>query len=138
MLLRSAAFGATIRLLLKGQVILRIRRRRAMRRCKGLWLLVGVLSFASSISQVWGQVDHIVIAAGTDEDHALQGISNEQDAAKKVAMYQDFVQKFSSNPQAVAYGNWQLAQLYQTNGELDKALDYGDKALVGTPHNLDI
>lgn len=109
-----------------------------MRRCKRQWLMVGGLSFAFSISQAWAQVDHIVIAAGTDEDHALQAISNEQDGAKKLAMYQDFVQKFSTNPQAVAYGNWQIAQLYQTNGELDKALDYGDKALVGTPHNLDI
>ena len=46
------------------------------------------------------QIDRIVIAAGTDEDHALQAISNEQDAQKKLAAYQDFVQKFSSNPAA--------------------------------------
>lgn len=109
-----------------------------MRQCKGWWLLLVVFSFASSFSQAWAQVDHIVIAAGTDEDHALQAISNEQDAAKKIAMYQDFVQKFSANPQAVAYGDWQLAQLYQANGELDKALDDGDKALAASPHNLDI
>lgn len=109
-----------------------------MRWCKGWWLLFVVLSFAFSLSQAWSQVDHIVIAAGTDEDHALQAISNEPDAAKKITMYQDFVQKFSANPQAVAYGNWQLAQLYQANGELDKALDNGDKALAASPHNLDI
>lgn len=109
-----------------------------MRRCKGWWLLIIVLSFAFSFSQAWAQVDHIVIAAGTDEDHALQAISNEQDAAKKITMYQDFVQKFSANPEAAAYGNWQLAQLYQANGELDKALDAGDKALAASPHNLDI
>jgi tetratricopeptide (TPR) repeat protein len=84
------------------------------------------------------QVDRIVIAAGTDEDHALQAISNEQDAQKKLAMYQDFVQKFSANPAAVAYGNWQLSQAYQSSGELNKALEYGDKALAGSPHNLDI
>jgi tetratricopeptide (TPR) repeat protein len=108
-----------------------------MRQCKGSLLLV-VFSFVFSFSQAWAQVDHIVIAAGTDEDHALQTISNEQDAAKKSAMYQDFVQKFSSNPQAVAYGNWQLAQTSQASGDLDKALDYGDKALAASPHNLDI
>jgi len=106
-----------------------------MRRCRGSLL---VLSFALFISQAWAQVDHIVIAAGTDEDKALQAISNEQDAAKKLSMYEDFVQKFSSNPQAVAYGNWQISQAYQSNGDLPKALDYGDKALVGSPHNLDI
>lgn len=109
-----------------------------MRRCKGSWWLAVVFSFAFSFSQLWAQVDRIVIAAGTDEDHALQAISSEQDAAKKLAMYQDFVQKFSANPQAVAYGNWQLAQMYQANGDLDKALDYGDKALAASPRDLDI
>jgi tetratricopeptide (TPR) repeat protein len=88
--------------------------------------------------KVNAQVDHIVIAAGTDEDKALQAISNEPDAQKKVAMYDEFVQKFASNPAAVAYGNWQLSQAYQGTGDLQKALDYGDKALAGSPHNLDI
>jgi tetratricopeptide (TPR) repeat protein len=108
-----------------------------MRQCKGSLLLL-VFFFAFSFSQAWAQIDHIVIAAGTDEDHALQAISSEQDAAKKSAMYQDFVQKFSANPQAVAFGNWQLAQTSQASGDLDKALDYGDKALAASPHNLDI
>lgn len=108
-----------------------------MKRCIGL--LLGVfLVVGFSISEARAQVDRIVIAAGTDEDHALQAITNEQDATKKVAMYEDFVQKFSSNPQAVAYGNWQLAQAYQSSGDLQKSLDYGDKALAASPHNLDI
>jgi tetratricopeptide (TPR) repeat protein len=84
------------------------------------------------------QVDKIVIPAGTPEDHDLQAISNEPDAQKKLAMYQDFVQKYASNPAAVAFGNWQISQSYQTAGDLQKALDYGDKALSGAPHNLDI
>lgn len=84
------------------------------------------------------QVERIVIAAGTPEDHALQAISNEPDAQKKLAMYEDFVQKFASNPAAVAYGNWQISQSYQSAGDLQKALDYGDKALSGSPRNLDI
>lgn len=84
------------------------------------------------------QVDRIVIAAGTDEDKALQTISNESDTQKKITMYEEFVQKFSSNPAAVAYGNWQLSQAFQGTGDLQKALDNGDKALAGSPHNLDI
>jgi tetratricopeptide (TPR) repeat protein len=108
-----------------------------MRRSTG-FLLAVVFYFVISISGALAQVDHLSIGAGTDEDHALQAISNEQDAAKKLSMYQDFVQKFSSNPQAVAYGNWQIAQLYQSTGDLTKALDFGDKALAGSPHNLDI
>ena len=110
-----------------------------MRRCSGWAVLVGLfLSFAVTIPQAGAQVDRIAIAAGTDEDHALQAISNEQDAQKKLTMYEEFVQKFASNPAAVAYGNWQISQAYQASGDLQKALDYGDKALAGSPHNLDI
>jgi len=110
-----------------------------MRRCSGWIVLVGLfLSFAGFIPQASAQVDRITIAAGTDEDHALQAITNEQDAQKKLVMYEEFVQKFSANPAAVAYGNWQLSQAYQSTGDLQKALDYGDKALAGSPHNLDI
>jgi tetratricopeptide (TPR) repeat protein len=109
-----------------------------MRRCKGSLLLAVLLSIAFSISRAGAQVDRITIAAGTDEDHALQAITSEQDNQKKLAMYQDFVQKFSSNPQAVAYGNWQISQTYQASGDLSKALDYGDKALAGSPRDLDI
>jgi tetratricopeptide (TPR) repeat protein len=110
-----------------------------MKRCSG-WLLLVVLflSFAVSIPQASAQADHITIAAGTDEDHALQAITNEQDPQKKLAMYQEFVQKFSANPAAVAYGNWQISQTYQATGDLQKALDYGDKALAGAPHEIDI
>jgi tetratricopeptide (TPR) repeat protein len=96
-----------------------------------LWLVV--VSVA-----VHAQVDKISIAAGTPEDKDLIAIGNEQDAQKKITMYQDFLAKYASNPSAVAYGNWQLSQAYQNSGDLEKALDYGDKALVGSPHNLDI
>jgi len=86
----------------------------------------------------YAQVDRIVIAAGTPEDQALAAISKEDDAQKKQAMYEDFLKQFSSNPAAVAYGNWQLSQLYQSAGDMQKALAAGDQALVGSPHNLDI
>lgn len=115
-----------------------------MKRYSGWLLLVvrflslSVFVFAVFVPQLSAQVDQITIAAGTDEDHALQAISSEQDAQKKLTMYQEFVQKFSANPAAVAYGNWQLAQAYQATGDLQKSLDYGDKALAASPHNLQI
>jgi tetratricopeptide (TPR) repeat protein len=84
------------------------------------------------------QIENIVIPAGTPEDQALQAITKEPDDQKKLAMYEDFLKQFSSNPAAVAYGNWQLAQAYQGAGDLQKALDYGDKALASAPHSLDI
>jgi tetratricopeptide (TPR) repeat protein len=84
------------------------------------------------------QGNKISIAAGTPEDHDLQLITDEKDAGKRLAMYQDFVQKYAANPAAVAYGNWQISQAYQTSGDLAKAMEYGDKALAGAPGNLDI
>jgi tetratricopeptide (TPR) repeat protein len=108
-----------------------------MRRCSGSLLGVIFLSLAFSLP-AQAQIDHLTFAAGTDEDKALEAITAEQDAPKKLAMYQEFVQRFSSNPAAVAYGNWQIAQSYQATGDVQKALDYGDKALAGAPHNLDI
>ncbi len=85
----------------------------------------------------WAQTK-IVIPAGTPEDQAIQTISNEDDAQKRATMWEDFVQKFASNPAAVAYGNWQLSQTYQTLNDLPKALAYGDKALAVMPDNIEI
>jgi tetratricopeptide (TPR) repeat protein len=99
-------------------------------------LLVVILFLVPVLTQA--QIDKIIIAAGTPEDQALSAINTEQDVQKKLSMYEDFVQKFSANPAAVAYGNWQIAQAYQAAGDLSKALQYGDKALSGSPHNLDI
>jgi tetratricopeptide (TPR) repeat protein len=111
-----------------------------MRRCSASLILVVLFSFffAVSVPCALAQVDHITIGAGTDEDKALQTISSEQDPQKRVALYEEFVQKFSSNQAAVAYGNWQISQAYQSTGDLQKALDYGDKALARSPHDLDI
>lgn len=101
-------------------------------------LLVTSCLLPFSIPRALAQADHIQIAAGTPEDHDLQAITAEQDNTKKIALYEDFVKKYPSNPAAVAYGDWQLEQAYQSAGDSQKALDYGDKALAATPHNLDI
>jgi len=101
-----------------------------------LWIPLVMVWLLSTLTQA--QIDRIVIAAGTPEDQALQEISKEADAQKKLPLYQDFIQKFASNPAAVAFGNWQVSQYYQTAGDLPKALEFGDKALAGSPHNLDI
>ncbi len=84
------------------------------------------------------QVTKIIIPAGTPEDRALASISNEQSPEKRAAMLQEFVQNFAENPQAVAYGNWQLSQQYLSQGDTEKALAYGEKALAAQPNNLDI
>jgi tetratricopeptide (TPR) repeat protein len=110
-----------------------------MKRRAGSLVLVAVSSYLFFLAPpARAQMDKIVISAGTPEDHDLQAISNEPDAAKKLALYQDFVQKYSSNAAAVTYGDWQISQAYQATGDLSKALDFGDKALAGAPRNLDI
>jgi tetratricopeptide (TPR) repeat protein len=104
----------------------------------GRWpvLLVTFLLVVAPLSLT--QIENIVIPAGTPEDQALQAITKEPNDQKKLAMYEDFLKQFASNPAAVAYGNWQLAQAYQGAGDLQKAFDYGDKALASAPHSLDI
>jgi len=104
----------------------------------GRWsvLLVTFLLAGAAFSR--GQIENIVIPAGTPEDQALQAITKEPDDQKKLGMYEDFLKQFSSNPAAVAYANWQISQAYQGAGDLQKALDYGDKALASAPHSLDI
>jgi tetratricopeptide (TPR) repeat protein len=91
-----------------------------------------------SVPLLEAQIQPITIPAGTPEDQGLQAINKEPDAQKKLAMYGDFLQQYSSNPAAVAYGNWQIAQYYQGVGDFPKALEYGDKALASAPRNLDI
>jgi tetratricopeptide (TPR) repeat protein len=105
-----------------------------MQRC----LVRGLLSTVFLSVLLHAQLDRISFPAGSPEDQALQTISKEPDDQKKLPLYEDFLQKFSASPAAVAYGNWQLSQYYQTAGDLPKALEYGDKALAGSPHNLDI
>lgn len=94
-----------------------------------LFVVVAVLASAQS---------KITIPAGTPEDKALQAISNENDAQKRIGMLEDFIQKFASNRDAITYANWQLSQAFQITGDLPKALVYGDKALATMPDNLDI
>ena len=103
---------------------------------KHFWSPVLVVLCLTLVAQA--QLDRIVIPAGTPEDLALQEISKETDGQKKLSLYQDFLQKFSSNPAALAYGNWQISQSYQSAGDLPKALEFGDKALAASPRNLDI
>ena len=85
-----------------------------------------------------GQVRKIVIPAGSPEDQALQAITNEPDAQKRLALYAEFVGRFSSNPPAVAYGNWQMSQLYLAAGDTAQALEAGEKAVEAMPDNLDV
>ncbi|HZU21186.1 MAG TPA: hypothetical protein VE998_00045 [Terriglobales bacterium] len=84
------------------------------------------------------QLVQFTFPAGSPEDQASDAIAKETDAQKKIALLNDFVQKFSSNPLAVAYGGWQLAQAYQQAGDLKAARAAGEKALDAMPNAVDI
>jgi tetratricopeptide (TPR) repeat protein len=101
----------------------------------GRWPLLALFLLFAPIAQAQTK---IVIPAGTPEDVSLQEITNQPDVQKRTAMLEEFVQEFSSNPAAVAYGNWQLAQQAVTESNPAKALAYGDKALAAMPDVVDI
>lgn len=96
-----------------------------------------ILLFVVFVSFVSFSQTKIIIPAGTPEDKALTEISQEADNQKRIAMLEDFVQKYSSNSAAAAYGNWQLSQQF-VGTDPNKALQYGDKALAAMPDVLDI
>src|ERR1700749_4453995 len=95
-------------------------------------LMVVVLASVTLLAQT-----KISIPAGTAEDKALNAVSSENSAEKRISMLAEFVQTYSSNPAAVAYGNWQLAQQYASSDPA-KAMSYNDKALAAMPDVLDI
>src|SRR5437588_161150 len=97
-----------------------------------------ILAVLLTAVAVNAQVTKILIPAGTPEDQAIQAVSNEADVQKRLALLQEFVKNFSANPQAAAYGHWQLSQQYLEQGDTAKALESGEKASAVQPNNLDI
>lgn len=84
------------------------------------------------------QVATIAIPAGSPEEKAFQAATAESDPQKKIALLEGIQQQFAANTQAVVWAQWQIAQQYQDQGDLSKALDYGRKAVTGQPNNLDL
>ncbi len=98
-----------------------------------LFLLVLLLSAPSA-----AQVSLVLIPAGTPEDQAIQEISKEADTTKQGVLWEEFVQKFSASPMAVAYGHSQLAQQAMARGDNAAALVHGEKSLAALPNSMDM
>ena len=79
------------------------------------------------------QITQIIIPAGSDADKASAAISAETDAQKRVTMLNDFVKQYSSDKMAVAFGNQLLAQQYQANGDMAKAIEAAEQAYAAVP-----
>ena len=101
-------------------------------------MVAGALAGIFGVALAAGQVTTIIIKAGSPQDLALQQISGEADAGKRIELYKDFVQKFASDPDATAYGEWQIAQTLAAQNQFAESLEWGDKALALEPHNLEI
>src|SRR5258706_2489066 len=100
-------------------------------------VLVRLLVLSLFAAPAATQVVNITIAAGTPEDKESQAITNEADAQKRVALWNEFVQKFSANPMAVAYGALQLAQQLQSAGDLNGGLAAAEKAYAALPNSFE-
>jgi tetratricopeptide (TPR) repeat protein len=100
-----------------------------------VWLLLLLLLVSAPAA---AQVSQVLIPAGTPEDQAIQEITKEADAAKQVVLWEEFVQKFSGNPMAAAYGQSQLAQQAMARGDNAAALEHGEKSLASLPNNMEM
>lgn len=100
------------------------------------WLLFFLIASCFGFSEA--QVANIKIPAGSPQEKAFQAASAESDPQKRVAMLESALQQFASDSETVTYADWQIAQQYLDQGDLAKAMDYGQKAVAGQPNNLDI
>ncbi len=86
----------------------------------------------------YAQVDKIAIPAGTPEDQALTAITNEQDAPEETGHVPGVRAEVLG--ESSGRGLRRLADFtgVSERGDLPKAMEFGEKALVGSPRNLDI
>ncbi len=84
------------------------------------------------------QVGTVHVPAGSPEERALAAVDAETDAQKRIALLEDFLKQFGSNQEMAAYGNRQIAQQYRDQGDIAKALEFGQKAAAAQPNNMEI
>ena len=94
-----------------------------------VWIVAALLSATLAWGQKRGKVD---INAETPEGQALQAIGQEQDAAKKLAMEEEFLQKHPAHAGAV-WVMGQAAEAYAKEGAHDKVLALAPKILEADP-----
>lgn len=100
--------------------------------------LIACLFSLLLVAPATAQLTQIIIPAGSDADKASAAINAEADAQKRVAMLNDFVKQFASDKIALAFGYQLLAQQYQVNGDMAKAMEAAEQAYNAVPANVDI
>jgi hypothetical protein len=131
------AFGARIRVLLENrETSLFVCRRQAyetLQRVGSCWMVLFGVMVRFPFAGACGQADHHCDRGRhRGGSRACKPSPTSRIAQKKLAMYQDFVQKFCGEPgKPWRTGTGRFRRPYQATGDLPKALDYGDKALAG-------
>ncbi|HEV8042690.1 MAG TPA: hypothetical protein VGP62_27680 [Bryobacteraceae bacterium] len=83
------------------------------------------------------QKQHFTINVSTPEGQMLQAIGQEADDQKKLALAQDFLDKYPKN-EGAGWVASQLVTIYVTQKDYDKAVEAGDKAFANNPTDLDV
>jgi tetratricopeptide (TPR) repeat protein len=98
----------------------------------GLSVLLMVLSAATARAQIGKTV---IVPAGSPEDSAVSAIYAEQDAAKKIALLDQFAADHSTGDFALLADQLYVSA-YVSEKNYDKAFEYGEKALALDPDNF--
>jgi tetratricopeptide (TPR) repeat protein len=97
-------------------------------------VLVFVLSLVVLAGTASAQRYKYTLKADTPEGQALQKAGQEEDEAKRMAAYEDFVSKNPKN-EGAGYAYAQLVPLYSKAGQWDKVIDAAGKGLEFDPLN---
>jgi tetratricopeptide (TPR) repeat protein len=85
----------------------------------------------------WQQLrSKLVINTSTPEGQLMQQIGQESDAAKKLALMEQFIAKYPQH-EGVAWVYGQMQESYTKSGDFDKAIAAGEKVLAADPNDLE-
>ena len=100
-----------------------------------LWMLVAVLLSLSVVAKA--QIGkNIGVAVGTPEDKAIAEIYAATDSAQKISLLQKFLTDYGSNPDLALLADQLLLNVYQTDKNYEKTIEYGEKVLAIDPENF--
>ncbi len=103
-------------------------------RLAGIWVTALLVAAAAPAG---AQLRNVTINAESEEGKLLQQAGEESDAAKKIALLEQFLAKFASHD-AAGYVHLQLLTAYLNANNFDKSLEHGEKAQAKAPDDLEV
>ena len=96
-------------------------------------IAIAWFAFALSVAPVWGQCHKLAeVNSSTPEGQLLQQAGQEEDNAKKITLFEQFVSQYPQH-EAVGWVDEQLLGAYVKGNDADKALAVGDKLAAMPP-----